>query len=125
MLSLAPENRTAAKLTKDVVFWQRVSPTSELFNHLCTQMCCSNVTVMCDCDDRGIPARAQNPEQLKEAILCKFSDILKAQENSLWALPEWILNDTSTLRSIPKKVSLKENQLDEEQGRETARSTVI
>lgn len=70
-----------------------------------------------DVEDGGTPARAQNPEQLKEAIRYKFSGILKADKNSLWALPEWILNDTSRLEGIPKKASLKEYQLDEGDGR--------
>lgn len=51
--------------------------------------------------DRGIPARAQDPEQLKDAIFYKFSAILKAQENSLWVPPERIVNNTSKLKGTP------------------------
>lgn len=43
--------------------------------------------------------------------------------NSLWALPEWILNDTSRLKGIPKKASLKEYQLDEGEGRRESKKS--
>lgn len=57
----------------------------------------------------GISATDQNPEQLESARLHTFQihSILTAQENSLGALPEWILNDASRLKGIPKKVSPK------------------
>lgn len=65
---------------------------------------------------------AQKSEQLKVAILCKFSDTLEAQRNSLWALPKQILNDTSRPEGVPKKASLKEYQVDDKYGRGVRRS---
>lgn len=63
--------------------------------------------------DGGILAMTQNPEQLKEEILYTFSDILKAWESSLRALPEWMVNDASRLKGVSKKASVKEHRSNE------------
>lgn len=72
-----------------------------------------------DAKDGGILAMTQNPEQLKEEILYMFSDILKAWESSLWALPERMVNDASRRKGISTKASVKEHRSNEEEGRRT------
>lgn len=50
----------------------------------------------------------QNPEQGERTRLRMFQTYSTLTvQNSLWALPEWVLNDASRLKGISKKVSLK------------------